>query len=195
MVGYSHLPFHFFCVLTGHRAEVWSKCRILLHFYCAAVTAVNRMKFLQTSLALGLQAVLYKHDCRTPKGLIKFQFSQPWVTSFNLTDTLIGFFSSMNICEECSVSFGRANSLLLLEARLVLWLSYKDPKTQRCCGSLDVGVWNLGFQADLIRSSPHPLFFYSVYSLWNVHKNSQLLVLPEIEHEENMRLVHHLGML
>lgn len=145
MVGYSHLPFHFFCVLTGHRAEVWSKCRILLHFYCAAVTAVNKMKFLQTSLALGLQAVLYKHDYRTPKGLIKFQFSQPWVTSFYLTDTLIGFFSSINICEECSVSFGRANSLLLLEARLVLWLSYKDPQNPKLlwkswCGSMELGL-------------------------------------------------------
>lgn len=74
----------------------------------------------------------------------------------------------MSRCEEGNVSFGRANSLLLLEAMLMLWLYHKDPKTQRPCGRLDVGVWHssaFGFQADLIRFTPHPFFFYPVYYL------------------------------
>lgn len=68
------MPFHFFACTLWHRADICSKCRILLSFCCAAVTTVNKIKFLQTSLAMGLQAVLYKHNCRTPEVLITFQF-------------------------------------------------------------------------------------------------------------------------
>lgn len=169
MVGYSHLSFHSFAY-CGIGLQFVPSAEILLNFKCSCNYCEQNEIPADFSPTEFSGSFVCTHECRTPKGLIKFNFfSQPCGTSFNLTDSLIYFFSSMNICEEGNVSFGRANSLLLLETRLMLWLYHNDPKTQRFCGRPDV-EYGTALPLDLLESQsellPIPFFFlFTLYIL------------------------------